>query len=93
MTNSLSECENPCCDPMTCRLTEGSQCAYGDCCENCQVMTINDCVSFISLSSIVGKITVSGGILCAPTRKVLLAPPAPFGTMNVCFRLYLYLKE
>ncbi|XP_073684683.1 zinc metalloproteinase-disintegrin-like MTP9 [Garra rufa] len=31
------ECENPCCDPMTCRLTEGSQCAHGDCCENCQI--------------------------------------------------------
>uniref|UniRef100_A0A672KVN3 ADAM metallopeptidase domain 8b n=1 Tax=Sinocyclocheilus grahami TaxID=75366 RepID=A0A672KVN3_SINGR len=34
---TAEECENPCCDPMTCRLTEGSQCAYGDCCENCQI--------------------------------------------------------
>uniref|UniRef100_A0A8C1K7I3 ADAM metallopeptidase domain 8b n=1 Tax=Cyprinus carpio TaxID=7962 RepID=A0A8C1K7I3_CYPCA len=32
-----TECENPCCDPVTCRLTEGSQCAHGDCCENCQI--------------------------------------------------------
>lgn len=30
------ECKNPCCDPATCRLTFGSQCAHGQCCENCQ---------------------------------------------------------
>lgn len=30
------ECKNPCCDPTTCRLTFGSQCAHGRCCENCQ---------------------------------------------------------
>uniref|UniRef100_A0A9J7ZC07 ADAM metallopeptidase domain 8b n=2 Tax=Cyprinus carpio TaxID=7962 RepID=A0A9J7ZC07_CYPCA len=34
---TVEECENPCCDPMTCRLSEGSQCAHGDCCENCQI--------------------------------------------------------
>ncbi|XP_016120746.1 zinc metalloproteinase-disintegrin-like leucurogin, partial [Sinocyclocheilus grahami] len=34
---TVEECENPCCDPMTCRLTEGSQCVHGDCCENCQI--------------------------------------------------------
>ncbi|KTF74724.1 hypothetical protein cypCar_00038414, partial [Cyprinus carpio] len=34
---TAEECENPCCDPVTCRLTEGSQCAHGDCCENCQI--------------------------------------------------------
>uniref|UniRef100_A0A8C2K6Z7 ADAM metallopeptidase domain 8b n=1 Tax=Cyprinus carpio TaxID=7962 RepID=A0A8C2K6Z7_CYPCA len=34
---TVKECENPCCDPMTCRLSEGSQCAHGDCCENCQI--------------------------------------------------------
>uniref|UniRef100_A0A3Q3EQY7 Disintegrin domain-containing protein n=1 Tax=Labrus bergylta TaxID=56723 RepID=A0A3Q3EQY7_9LABR len=27
---------NPCCDASTCRLTEGSQCAHGLCCDNCQ---------------------------------------------------------
>ncbi|KAL1264011.1 hypothetical protein QQF64_004366 [Cirrhinus molitorella] len=36
---TVEECENPCCDPMTCRLTEGSKCALGDCCENCQIKT------------------------------------------------------
>ncbi|XP_040923423.1 disintegrin and metalloproteinase domain-containing protein 8 [Toxotes jaculatrix] len=30
------ECKNPCCDPSTCRLTEGSQCAHGPCCDSCQ---------------------------------------------------------
>ncbi|XP_048026755.1 disintegrin and metalloproteinase domain-containing protein 8 [Megalobrama amblycephala] len=34
---TVEECGNPCCDPTTCRLTEGSQCAQGDCCENCQI--------------------------------------------------------
>ncbi|ROL41008.1 Disintegrin and metalloproteinase domain-containing protein 8 [Anabarilius grahami] len=34
---TVEECGNPCCDPTTCRLTEGSQCAHGDCCENCQI--------------------------------------------------------
>uniref|UniRef100_A0A3P9PDT3 Zinc metalloproteinase-disintegrin-like 2d n=1 Tax=Poecilia reticulata TaxID=8081 RepID=A0A3P9PDT3_POERE len=32
-----TECINPCCDASTCRLTEGSQCAHGECCESCQL--------------------------------------------------------
>lgn len=31
------ECTNDCCDPETCKLTAGSMCAHGECCENCQV--------------------------------------------------------
>ncbi|XP_043109477.1 zinc metalloproteinase-disintegrin-like crotastatin [Puntigrus tetrazona] len=34
---TVEECKNPCCDPTTCRLTEGSQCAHGECCENCRI--------------------------------------------------------
>ncbi|KGL84689.1 Disintegrin and metalloproteinase domain-containing protein 9, partial [Tinamus guttatus] len=30
------ECTNPCCDAETCKLTSGSQCAQGLCCENCK---------------------------------------------------------
>ncbi|XP_025973915.2 LOW QUALITY PROTEIN: disintegrin and metalloproteinase domain-containing protein 9-like [Dromaius novaehollandiae] len=30
------ECTNPCCDAATCKLTSGSQCAQGLCCENCK---------------------------------------------------------
>ncbi|XP_070783091.1 disintegrin and metalloproteinase domain-containing protein 8-like [Enoplosus armatus] len=33
---TVEECNNPCCDASTCRLTEGSQCAQGQCCDNCQ---------------------------------------------------------
>uniref|UniRef100_A0A3B4U0B1 Zinc metalloproteinase-disintegrin-like MTP8 n=1 Tax=Seriola dumerili TaxID=41447 RepID=A0A3B4U0B1_SERDU len=33
---TVEECKNPCCDASTCRLTEGSQCAHGQCCDNCQ---------------------------------------------------------
>ncbi|XP_030611517.1 zinc metalloproteinase-disintegrin-like 2d [Archocentrus centrarchus] len=33
---TVEECNNPCCDASTCRLTAGSQCAHGECCENCQ---------------------------------------------------------
>ncbi|KAM3592181.1 uncharacterized protein V6R79_014109 [Siganus canaliculatus] len=34
---TTEECENPCCDASTCRLTEGAQCAHGLCCQNCQL--------------------------------------------------------
>ncbi|NXT86063.1 ADA28 protein, partial [Zapornia atra] len=33
------ECTNNCCNPETCKLREGSMCAHGDCCENCQYKT------------------------------------------------------
>ncbi|XP_044035942.1 disintegrin and metalloproteinase domain-containing protein 8 isoform X2 [Siniperca chuatsi] len=33
---TVEECMNPCCDASTCRLTDGSQCAHGQCCDNCQ---------------------------------------------------------
>ncbi|KAI4886105.1 hypothetical protein NFI96_020211 [Prochilodus magdalenae] len=32
-----TECKNSCCNATTCRLTEGSKCAHGECCENCQL--------------------------------------------------------
>ncbi|XP_017293991.1 disintegrin and metalloproteinase domain-containing protein 9 [Kryptolebias marmoratus] len=31
------ECKNECCDPATCKLTRGSYCAHGACCEKCQL--------------------------------------------------------
>ncbi|KAM4526537.1 zinc metalloproteinase-disintegrin-like VMP-III [Fundulus diaphanus] len=34
---TAEECNNPCCDASTCRLTEGSRCAHGECCESCQL--------------------------------------------------------
>lgn len=34
---TAEECTNPCCDASTCRLTDGSQCAQGECCESCQL--------------------------------------------------------
>uniref|UniRef100_H2SJX2 ADAM metallopeptidase domain 28 n=1 Tax=Takifugu rubripes TaxID=31033 RepID=H2SJX2_TAKRU len=36
-TLQVNECTNPCCNATTCRLTEGSQCAEGDCCDNCKI--------------------------------------------------------
>uniref|UniRef100_A0A8C5R255 ADAM metallopeptidase domain 9 n=1 Tax=Leptobrachium leishanense TaxID=445787 RepID=A0A8C5R255_9ANUR len=34
---TAKECENdPCCEPGTCKLRAGSQCAYGSCCQNCR---------------------------------------------------------
>ncbi|XP_048043219.1 disintegrin and metalloproteinase domain-containing protein 28 [Megalobrama amblycephala] len=35
---TVQECTNPCCNATTCKLTEGSQCATGECCENCKIM-------------------------------------------------------
>uniref|UniRef100_A0A671PNB1 Zinc metalloproteinase-disintegrin-like batroxstatin-1 n=1 Tax=Sinocyclocheilus anshuiensis TaxID=1608454 RepID=A0A671PNB1_9TELE len=34
---TVQECTNPCCNATTCKLTEGSQCATGECCENCKI--------------------------------------------------------
>uniref|UniRef100_A0A3P9B8V7 ADAM metallopeptidase domain 28 n=1 Tax=Maylandia zebra TaxID=106582 RepID=A0A3P9B8V7_9CICH len=35
---SVKECTNPCCNAITCTLKEGSQCAEGECCENCKIL-------------------------------------------------------
>ncbi|XP_074493729.1 disintegrin and metalloproteinase domain-containing protein 28-like isoform X2 [Sebastes fasciatus] len=35
---SLEECTNPCCNAISCTLTEGSQCAEGECCEDCKIL-------------------------------------------------------
>ncbi|XP_076830513.1 disintegrin and metalloproteinase domain-containing protein 8a [Brachyhypopomus gauderio] len=34
---TVEECNNPCCNATTCKLMEGSQCAHGECCQNCQI--------------------------------------------------------
>ncbi|XP_030628316.1 disintegrin and metalloproteinase domain-containing protein 8a [Chanos chanos] len=34
---TVEECTNPCCNATSCRLTEGSQCAHGECCHECQL--------------------------------------------------------
>ncbi|KAB5555369.1 hypothetical protein PHYPO_G00033230 [Pangasianodon hypophthalmus] len=34
---TVEECNNPCCNAKTCKFTEGSRCAQGECCENCQI--------------------------------------------------------
>uniref|UniRef100_A0A8C1AJC3 ADAM metallopeptidase domain 28 n=1 Tax=Cyprinus carpio carpio TaxID=630221 RepID=A0A8C1AJC3_CYPCA len=36
---TVQECTNPCCNATTCKLTEGSQCATGECCKNCKIMS------------------------------------------------------
>ncbi|KAG5858155.1 snake venom metalloprotease precursor [Bothrops jararaca] len=33
-----ANCQNPCCDAATCKLTTGSQCAEGLCCDQCSFM-------------------------------------------------------
>ncbi|KAA0717499.1 Disintegrin and metalloproteinase domain-containing protein 28 [Triplophysa tibetana] len=36
---TVQECTNPCCNATTCKLSEGSQCAVGECCEKCKIMS------------------------------------------------------
>lgn len=36
---SIEECTNPCCNATTCRLAPDAQCAAGECCEDCQLMS------------------------------------------------------
>lgn len=36
---TVQECKNPCCNATTCKLTVGSQCAAGECCDNCKIMS------------------------------------------------------
>ncbi|XP_051897169.1 zinc metalloproteinase-disintegrin-like crotastatin isoform X2 [Pristis pectinata] len=31
------ECQNPCCEPQTCKLKEEAQCADGECCQDCKI--------------------------------------------------------
>ncbi|XP_026107523.1 disintegrin and metalloproteinase domain-containing protein 8-like [Carassius auratus] len=38
---TVEECNNPCCNATTCRLTEGAHCAHGECCHNCQLKQPN----------------------------------------------------
>uniref|UniRef100_A0A2I4BR15 Disintegrin and metalloproteinase domain-containing protein 28 n=1 Tax=Austrofundulus limnaeus TaxID=52670 RepID=A0A2I4BR15_AUSLI len=35
---TLQECSDPCCNATTCMLTTGSQCAEGECCDNCKIL-------------------------------------------------------
>ncbi|XP_044054024.1 disintegrin and metalloproteinase domain-containing protein 28 isoform X2 [Siniperca chuatsi] len=35
---TVEECTDKCCNATTCTLTEGSQCADGECCENCKIL-------------------------------------------------------
>jgi len=36
----LQECElDPCCEGSTCKLKSFAECAYGDCCKDCQART------------------------------------------------------
>ncbi|XP_035291398.1 zinc metalloproteinase-disintegrin-like brevilysin H2a [Anguilla anguilla] len=34
----LAECSNPCCNATSCRLSQGSECAAGECCGNCKIL-------------------------------------------------------
>ncbi|KAL1274145.1 hypothetical protein QQF64_026959 [Cirrhinus molitorella] len=36
---TVQECTNPCCNATTCKLTAGSQCATGECCKDCKIMS------------------------------------------------------
>ncbi|KAM9447133.1 zinc metalloproteinase-disintegrin-like berythractivase [Clarias gariepinus] len=35
---SVTECKNPCCNATSCKLTAGSMCADGECCNDCKIV-------------------------------------------------------
>ncbi|KAJ8380054.1 hypothetical protein SKAU_G00008320 [Synaphobranchus kaupii] len=35
---SLEECKNPCCNATSCTFSKGSECAAGECCDNCKIL-------------------------------------------------------
>uniref|UniRef100_A0A7N8YBK8 ADAM metallopeptidase domain 28 n=1 Tax=Mastacembelus armatus TaxID=205130 RepID=A0A7N8YBK8_9TELE len=35
---TVEDCSNPCCNATTCTLSEGSECADGECCESCKIL-------------------------------------------------------
>uniref|UniRef100_A0A8C5UFP9 ADAM metallopeptidase domain 19 n=1 Tax=Malurus cyaneus samueli TaxID=2593467 RepID=A0A8C5UFP9_9PASS len=35
----VEECRNPCCDPRSCSLRPGAECAHGSCCHQCKLMS------------------------------------------------------
>ncbi|KAJ8005869.1 hypothetical protein DPEC_G00122390 [Dallia pectoralis] len=37
---SLEDCTNPCCNATSCKLTKGSECAAGECCEDCKILPL-----------------------------------------------------
>lgn len=36
----LQECSDRCCNATTCQLREGAECAQGDCCQDCKVLSL-----------------------------------------------------
>lgn len=82
---TIEECHamDPCCDPITCKLTKESDCASGPCCNNCRVSFSFTALEFCNLSLWELQLRPKG-IVCREARNECDLPEQCTGEHGQC---------
>lgn len=89
----VQECEeDPCCEYRTCKLKSGAQCAYGECCSNCQVNTASLVThTHTHCACVLGSVTVClcvqflpGATVCRASTDECDLPEFCNGSSSLC---------